>query len=88
MQRLASAAHSPMTAGRSLSALWAVVRRPDDVLSCSSHLEVEQRGMARSHAPSWRDWRTRPVLEGAQSACLAKNLEAGQIAKDQSDGEV
>ena len=29
----------------------AMVRRPDDVLGRSNHLEVEQRGVARSHAP-------------------------------------
>ena len=78
MQRLASAAHSPMTAGRSLSALWLWYEDPT-TSSAVAHLEVEQRGVARSHASAWRNWRTRPVLEGAQSACLAKNLGARQI---------
>ena len=58
----------------------ALVRRPDDILSCSSHFEVEQRGLARSHASAWRDWKTWPILECAQSACLAKNLGARKIA--------
>ena len=69
MQRLALAAHTPLMAGR-----------PDDVLGRSARLEVEQRGVARSHAPSRRDWRARPVFESPQPSCFAKSLGAGQMA--------
>ena len=62
----------------------AMVRRPDDVLGHSAHPEVEQRGVARSHAPARRDWRARPVLERLQPSCLAKSLGAGQIATTKS----
>ena len=62
----------------------AMVRKPDDVLGHSAHFEVEQRGVARSHAPARRDWRARPVLESPQPSCLAKSLGAGQIATTKS----
>ena len=54
LQRQASAAHSPLTAGRPLCAL-AMVRGPDGVLARCAPLEMEQRSLARSHAPARRN---------------------------------
>ena len=56
----------------------AVVRRPDDVLGRSTHLEVEQRGMARSHASARRDGEHGQFLKVLNLPALRRIWERGR----------